>query len=70
MIKDHYNYKFIEKTPFHEYEYESEYGSNAFELNLREEPKKGGKKGDQLQTTNLSKQQQIIYTTILNTPWD
>ena len=32
IIKDHFNYKFIEKKPFHEYEYESEYGSNAFEL--------------------------------------
>ncbi len=32
IIKDHFNYKFIEKKLFHEYEYESEYGSNAFEL--------------------------------------
>ena len=32
IIKDHFNYKFIEKKPFHEYKYESEYGSNAFEL--------------------------------------
>ncbi len=32
IIKDHFNYKLIEKKPFHEYEYESEYGSNAFEL--------------------------------------
>ncbi len=31
-IKDHFNYKFIEKKLFHEYEYESEYGSNAYEL--------------------------------------
>ncbi len=35
IIKDHFNYKFIEKKLFHEYEYESEYGSNAFELVLR-----------------------------------
>ncbi len=32
IIKDHFNYKFIEKKLFHEYEYESEYGSNAFAL--------------------------------------
>ena len=32
IIEDHFNYKFIEKKLFHEYEYESEYGSNAFEL--------------------------------------
>ena len=32
IIKDHFNYKFIEKKLFHEYE--SEYGSNAFELSI------------------------------------
>ncbi len=38
IIKDHFKYKFIEKKLFHEYEYKSEYGSNAFELSIGRMP--------------------------------